>query len=167
MFIITIQLQPTNKNPLDRVRLKRQVLGSRFFNNQVVTHGFLLSQSKRVLLRHTVKVVSQDKEWVMCSRLAKMTHLITVLSKVAIRYSCSCSLFNCHQGKESHLVRLRGIQWGHKTNIRIRSIEWTPVLQTAVVFLGDSKGGGKKLLPARRVDTWNFPARILRPLYYP
>ena len=86
-----------------------------------------------------------------------MTHLITVLSKVALRYSCSYSL----------RVRLRGIQWGHKTSIRIRSIEWTPVLQTAVVFLGDSKGGGKKLLPARRVDTWNFPARILRPLYYP
>ena len=167
MFIIRIQLQPTNKNPLDRVRLKRQVLGSRFFNNQVVTHGFLLSQSKRVLLRHKVKVVGQDKEWVMCSRLAKMTHLITVLSKVAIRYSCSYSLFNFHQGKELHLVRLRGIQWGHKTSIRIRSIEWTPVLQTAVVSLGDSLGGGKKLPPARRVDTCNFPARIFRPLYYP
>ena len=167
MFIIRIQLQPTNKNLLDRVRLKRQVLGSRFFNNQVVTHGFLLSQSKRVLLRHTVKVVSQDKEWVMCSRLAKMTHLITVLSKVAIRYSCSYSLINFHQGKESHLVRLRGIQWGHKTSIRIRSIEWTPVLQTAVVSLGDSLGGGKKLPPARRVDTCNFPALIFRPLYYP
>lgn len=96
-----------------------------------------------------------------------MTHLISVLSKVAIRYSCSYSLINFHQGKESHLVRLRGIQWGHKTSIRIRSIEWTPVLQTAVVFLGDCKGGGKKLLPERRVDTWNFPARILRPLYYP
>ena len=93
----------------------------------------------------------------MCSRLAKMTHLITVLSKVAIRYSCSYSLINFHQGKESHLVRLRGIQWGHKTSIRIRSIEWTPVLQTAVVFLGIVKEAGKNCFPREESTRGIFP----------
>ena len=92
-----------------------------------------------------------------CSRLAKMTHLITVLSKVAIRYSCSYSLINFHQGKESHLVRLRGIQWGHKTSIRIRSIEWTPVLQTAVVFLGIVKEAGKNCFPREESTRGIFP----------